>query len=223
MKTLTALLGLTLLLGGCATAPPAHHDDPPALPQPVVQERPQQSNGAIFQAGRDQRLFENRTALRAGDIVTIVLEEQTGASKQASTTISRGSDVGVSAPNLFGREVSVAGNPLSAAFGSDSSFDGNGGIDQQNQLSGMLTAVVLDVHPTGNLVVQGRKKLTINHGDEYITLTGLIRPDDVQPDNTVSSTRVANAQIAYTGTGALADSNQMGWASRIFNSPWWPF
>jgi len=221
MKHLKGLLLLPLLLGGCATAP--NYQDPPALPQPVVMDQPRENNGSIYQTGRDQRLFENRTALRPGDIITIILEEETGASKQASTSTNKNAGVDIGAPRLFGREVTVGGNPLSASANADRSFSGSGDVDQQNALSGTLTAMVLDVHANGNLVVQGQKKLTINHGDEYITLTGLIRRDDVRPDNTVSSTRVANAQIAYTGTGTLADSNRMGWMQRILNSPVWPF
>lgn len=221
MKRIALLAGM-LLLGGCATVP-GEHEEPPALPQPVVKEQPRANTGAIFQTGRDQRLFENRTALRAGDLITIILEEETGASKQASTSITKDSDVDIGAPQVFGRDVTVGGNPLSASASANRDFSGNGNVNQQNELSGVLTAIVVDVHPSGTLVVQGQKKLTINHGDEYITLTGLIRPDDVQPDNTVSSTRVANAQVSYTGTGTLADSNRMGWMQRIFNSPLWPF
>ncbi|MCC5859936.1 MAG: flagellar basal body L-ring protein FlgH [Ectothiorhodospiraceae bacterium] len=222
MKRLTVLLIGAMFLAGCASAP-RQDREPEAFPMPVVQTPEREANGAIYQTGRDRRLFENRTALRPGDILTIVLEEETGASKQASTTISKSSDVNIGAPQMFGRDITVGGNPLSASSNADRGFDGSGGVDQQNQLSGTLTAIVTEVHPSGNLVIQGRKKLTINHGDEYLTITGLVRPDDVRPDNTVSSTRVANAQIAYTGTGTLAESNQMGWLSRLFNSRLWPF
>ena len=223
MRSLLLAATGVLALAGCATTTPPEYEDPPALPEPVVTEAEREDNGAIYQASQGTRMFENRTALRPGDIITIQLDEQTGASKNASTSINRGSNVNMGAPELFGREATVGGNPLSAGVDSDSGFDGSGNVDQGNELTGTLTAVVVDVHPSGNLVVQGRKKLTINHGDEYITLTGLVRPDDVAPDNTVSSERVANAQIAYTGTGTLAESNRMGWGQRILNSPLWPF
>ncbi|MCC5810659.1 MAG: flagellar basal body L-ring protein FlgH [Ectothiorhodospiraceae bacterium] len=222
MKHLVGFVAIAALLAGCASAPRTDKE-PDAFPMPVIKEEPRPVNGSIYQAGRDRRLFENRTALRPGDILTVVLEEETGASKQASTSINKSSDVNIGTPQMFGRDITVGGNPLSASANADRGFDGNGGMDQANQLSGTLTAIVVDVHPSGNLVIQGRKKLTINQGDEYLTITGLVRPDDVLPDNTVSSTRVANAQIAYTGTGALADSNRMGWLSRLFNSPVWPF
>ncbi len=221
MKKITGVILLSGFLAACASAP--NYEDPPKLPEPVVQEIPREANGSIFQAGRDQRLFENRTAMRPGDLITILLEEETGASKQASTNVSKNSDVNIGAPSIFGRDITIGGNPLSAGSSASRDFNGGGGVDQQNALTGTLTAIVLEVHPSGVLVVQGQKKLTINHGDEYVTVTGLIRPDDVRPDNTVSSTRVANAQIAYTGSGSLADSNRMGWGQRILNSPIWPF
>lgn len=219
---MTLLLG-TLLVTGCATRTPPEYEDPPALPEPVVSESEREVNGSIYQADQDARLFENRTAARPGDIITIELEEQTGASKNASTSTTKDGQVELGVPSIFGRDATVNGNPLSASVEGSRGFDGSGNVDQGNELTGTLTAVVVEVHPSGNLVVQGRKKLTINHGDEYITVTGLVRPDDVSPDNTVSSERVANAQIAYTGTGTLADSNRMGWGQRILNSPLWPF
>lgn len=223
MKVYAALLIGAVFITGCATTTPPEYKDPPSLPEPVISDEEPEANGSIYQASRDQRLFENRTALRPGDIITIFLEEQTGASKNASTSISKDSNVNIGAPTLFGREASIAGNPLSAGAEAARGFDGSGNMDQGNELTGSISAVVVDVHPSGNLVVQGRKKLTINEGDEYITITGLVRPDDLAPDNSISSERIANSQIAYTGTGTLADANRMGWGQRILNSPLWPF
>ncbi|SEP03444.1 flagellar basal body L-ring protein FlgH [Aquisalimonas asiatica] len=223
MKAFAVLLVGAVFITGCAVTTPPEYKDPPALPEPVISEEEPPANGSIYQANQGQRLFENRTALRAGDIITIFLEEETGASKNASTSVTRDSEVNAGAPNILGRDASIGGNPLSIGAESASGFDGAGNVDQGNELTGSISAVVVDVHPSGNLVVQGRKKLTINHGDEYITITGLVRPDDLAPDNSISSERIANSQISYTGTGTLADSNRMGWGQRILNSPLWPF
>jgi len=119
--------------------------------------------------------------------------------------------------------VSIGGNPFSAELQGTREFQGNGSADQRNALKGVLTAQVISVQPNGNMVIQGRKKLTLNQGDEYVVITGIIRRDDVRADNTISSTRVADAQIAYTGTGALADANSMGWLTRFFHSVIFPF
>jgi flagellar L-ring protein FlgH len=218
---LAAVLLLALLLTACAT-PRAHPEPPVPLPQPQIQEPPRQNNGAIFQSGYDVRLYEDRTARRVGDIVTVIFEEQTNARKDASAAASKGSEASLGVPTVFGRPMTVRGNPISASGSADRSFSGSGEADQSNQLRGTLTATVVSVQPNGNLVLQGQKKITLNRGDEYVTVTGVVRRDDVRPDNTISSTRVANAQISYTGTGALADASQMGWLQRIFFSVWMP-
>jgi len=208
------------VLGGCAAIP----HEPAPFPEPKLQQPPpRRDNGAIFQTGRDVRLFEDRTGHRVGDIITVELQESTDASKQADTTISKSDSVDMATPQIFGRDMSVGGNPLSASAKADRSFGGKGTSDQKNALTGTITAIVVAVEGNGNLVIRGRKKITINSGDEFVTISGIVRPDDVSSDNTVSSTRVANAQISYTGNGQLADSNKMGWLARFFNSVIWPF
>ena len=209
-----------LTLAGCATAPkPA----PEPLPPPTIEMPQKQVNGSIYQSGHDVRLYDDRIARRVGDLVTVVFEESTNAKKGASTNISKESDIDLGAPVIFGRPVTVNGNPISASANARRSFGGEGEADQSNLLKGVLASTVISVEPNGNMVIQGHKKLTLNRGDEYVTVTGVIRREDVRPDNTISSQRVANAQISYTGSGQLADANRMGWLSRIFNSVIWPF
>lgn len=209
-----------LTLAGCATAPkPA----PEPLPPPIIEMPQKQVNGSIYQSGHDVRLYDDRIARRVGDLVTVVFEESTNAKKGASTNITKESDIDLGAPVIFGRPVTVNGNPISASANARRSFGGEGEADQSNLLKGVLASTVIAVEPNGNMVIQGHKKLTLNRGDEYVTVTGVIRREDVRPDNTISSQRVANAQISYTGSGQLADANRMGWMSRIFNSVIWPF
>lgn len=211
----------TALLAGCATAP--NNEPPQALPQPQIEVPPRHLNGAIYQPGYDVRLYEDRISRRVGDLVTVIFEESTDAKKDASTNISKDTEIDLAAPTLFGRPTTINGHPLSAAISGSRSFNGEGEADQSNELNGVLTATVIAVQPNGNMVIQGQKKLTLNRGDEYVTITGVVRREDVRPDNTISSQRVANAQISYTGTGALADASNMGWLSRIFYSVIWPF
>jgi flagellar L-ring protein precursor FlgH len=104
-----------------------------------------------------------------------------------------------------------------------SKFDGAGNSAQSNSLTGFITATVARVLPNGNLYVKGEKKIWINQGQENVMLSGVIRAIDVAPDNSVPSSRVANARITYGGKGAIADANAAGWLSRFFNSPWTPF
>lgn len=221
MKRRIALFSLMgLLLGGCASAPP---QPPSALPEPQLQQPPKAVNGAIYQAGYDVRLYEDRTARRVGDIVTVTLDEKTDASKDANTKLGRKYTYALPTPTLMGKQITYKGTPISFDVDSNQDFQGGGSTTQSNALSGVLTATVIRVKPNGNLVIQGQKKLTLNRGDEYVTITGEVRPDDLGPDNTVSSTRVANARISYTGSGALADSSTVGWLTRLFLSVLWPF
>ena len=124
---------------------------------------------------------------------------------------------------MFGGDVKLFGrNILENDIESQSAFDGEGDSAQSNTLDGDITVSVVGVLPNGNLVVQGEKWITINQGDEYIRLQGIVRPVDISTDNTVLSTKVGNAQIAYGGTGVLADTNRQGWLTRFFSTVIWP-
>ena len=90
-------------------------------------------------------------------------------------------------------------------------------------MNGSITVTVAEVLPNGNMIVRGEKWLTLNQGEEYIQISGIVRPQDVRTDNTIFSTLVADARIAYSGKGMLANANSPGWLARFFNSPIWPF
>jgi len=220
MKPSLALLAATLILQACASAPampPPAARPMPAMPQAAASE------GSIYAAG-GMALFEDQKARRVGDTLTIVLVESTSAKKNASTSTSKDSKASIDGPTLFGRPVTVNGVPvLEAELGSSKTFKGDGDSSQSNQLQGSVGAVVMQVLPNGNLVVSGRKQVSINQGSETVSIEGIVRPVDIRPDNTITSDRVANAAISYSGQGAVADSNVMGWASRFFNSGWFPF
>ncbi len=112
---------------------------------------------------------------------------------------------------------------LSTDVASKHSFNGAGSAEQSNALSGSIAVTVAEVLTNGNLVVQGEKWIKINQGKEYIRLRGIVRPVDIGADNAVLSTQVADAELAYGGTGAVASSSKPGWLSRFFQSRVWPF
>lgn len=211
-----AVAMLALLLGGCASNPRFQQPEP--LSQPKLYEPERRDNGAIYQSGRDRQLFVNRTARRVGDIITVRLEEQTDASKNAEMDIERNAEHSLGPAILPGGTPTVGGDPLSVDVESEQAFDGGGSAAQSNALSGTLTATVVRVQRNGNLVIRGQKQLTLNQGEEYVTISGTVRPDDITADNVVSSTRVANARVSYTGSGALASSSRPGWLTRLFMS-----
>ena len=219
------LLVALALIAGCATMPPPTRQEvsyAPTPPSEAVYERAP-VDGAIYHGEQNMELFSDPRAHRIGDILTIELVENTQASKKASTKTSKNNKDDIAAPSLFGRTATINGKPLSFGLDSDHAFNGNGESTQSNQLSGQITVTVAERIPNGNLVVRGEKWLTINQGQELVRIAGIVRPQDIGQDNTVASTRVANANIAYTGRGTLADANTQGWLARFFNSKFMPF
>jgi len=153
-----------------------------------------------------------------------VLNEQTAAQKSATTTTTKNTSTTLPGMTVLGKPVTIKGNPvLSANINDAAKFDGEGDSKQSNSLTGYITATVVRVLPNGNLFVKGEKWIGINQGEEYVRLTGVVRPIDLAPDNSIPSLKVASAKISYGGKGALADANAQGWLSRFFNSPWTPF
>ena len=112
---------------------------------------------------------------------------------------------------------------LSVTQNSDQAFDGEGTSEQSNSLNGFISVTVVEVLPNRNLVVRGEKLINLNRGNEFVRISGIVRPEDITADNVVQSTRIANVGISYAGTGELADSSSMGWLTRFFNSSLWPF
>lgn len=222
MKILIILITL-LVQVSCAYVPP--EPDPEYATVRPVYSRPLPINdGSIFKDGYDVALFEDRRARRVGDIITIILSEQTNASKSASTSSSKESSVDFGIPSVFGGIPTRNGVPiLQNSIEAERDFAGEGDTTQSNSLSGSITVTIVEVLANGNLMVRGEKLLTLNQGSERIQISGIIRASDVSTDNTVISTQVANAKIKYAGEGVLADANNPGWFTRFTNSGWWPF
>ncbi|WP_417762029.1 flagellar basal body L-ring protein FlgH [Shewanella sp.] len=225
MRTLIIVLGFAML-GGCVSTSNDKPipDDPyyaPVYPDDTNINQP--PTGSIYASRKASSLFTDLKAHRVGDIVTIVLTESTQASKSANNQMAKGSNMTVNPMTVAGANVTMNGNPLD--FGYSDSMDTNrqAGTDQSNSLSGEISANVMQVLSNGNLVIRGEKWITINNGDEFIRVTGIVRPQDIATDNTVQSPRVANARIQYSGTGTFADSQKVGWLSKFFFSDWWPF
>ena len=217
------LLVAALPLSACGVMQPRFDDYAASLPPDDVADT-RVANGAIYQANRDVALFENPVAGRVGDVLTIHLVESTAASKSANTSTSKETNADIGANTSFlGRPISVGGNTLTAGIGNSSDFTGSGSSSQKNSLVGDISVTVAKRYSNGNLLVRGEKWITLNQGREYVRIQGIVRSIDVQPDNTVLSTKVANALISYGGQGALADANAKGWLARFFDSPLTPF
>jgi flagellar L-ring protein precursor FlgH len=221
----TMLLVLVQALTACISAEPKPNDPEYA---PVMsnhyQEHREVTNGSLYQAGYAGSLFTDKRAARVGDILTIMLDESTSSSKKSETEIKKENEVSFNAGSLFGRTFTSNGREImSADVTQDREFKGDAESDQSNRLQGSITVTVSDVMPNGLLAVRGEKWMTLNRGHEYIRIKGLVRQEDISPDNTVSSRKLADARITYSGTGEIADASQQGWLSKFFNSKWWLF
>ncbi|WP_297206755.1 flagellar basal body L-ring protein FlgH [uncultured Pluralibacter sp.] len=220
MKKPTVIGALALLLAGCESPALLVQKDDAAYapPQEIVMPPAQVRGGGVYNPGYNWSLMQDRRAYRVGDILTIKLDESTQASKQARTNFGKKNEVAIGIPEAFGHTP----DKLSASIDGSRSFNGDATSQQQNSLRGAITVAVYKVLPNGVLAIRGEKWLTLNQGDEYMRVTGLVRADDIERDNSVSSQRIANARIAYAGRGALSDANAAGWLTRFFNHPLFP-
>jgi flagellar L-ring protein precursor FlgH len=222
LKRALIVIGTLLVLQACAIGRGGA-----AIPMSQPVELPAYSepeSGAIYAVGRDIRLFEDRKANRIGDILTVRLVEQTNASKSSQTSTDKSTETTLANPTVFGTVLTNKGIPLfGGSLSGDQQFEGKGSSSQSNSLAGDITVTVVDRLPNGNLLIRGEKWVTLNQGQEFIRLSGIIRPDDIQPDNSLLSTRIANAKITYSSKGVLAAANRMGLISRFFHSILHPY
>lgn len=213
------LVAAACVLGlcGCSLMPrPPSGPNPPPLPE--IARMPQGQSGGVFSPDMPWTLLSDNRAFRPGDALTVVLQEVTQASKRADTTYAKQND-------LAFEPVVVGGKALDSdlSFSAQREFAGSASSTQQNALRGSITVLVQEVLPNGLLRVSGEKTLRLNQGEEFIRVSGYVRAQDIDTENRVSSQRIANADIAYSGRGTLHDANAPGWLARFFSSSWMPF
>ena len=211
------------LFHGCVANTPVP-DDPAYAPVISAGETPRRlSDGSLYQGNAGMSLFSDRKAMRVGDILTIQLNERTIASKSAESGITKNNELDLDAGAVAGVTPSFGQYSMETAITHDREFEAKADADQKNSLIGSIAVTIVDILPNGLLVVRGEKWMTLTNGEEFIRVKGLVRPQDIGPDNTIASTKLADARISYSGTGDLADANRQGWLSKVFNSVFWPF
>jgi flagellar L-ring protein precursor FlgH len=216
------LLIVALMMTACASPKRGDVEYAPAMP--VQNFGPVQHNDSIYQSGSAWLLHEDIRARHIGDMLTVTLQEKTDAEQKADTGTSKSTDNSISVPTIIGAPVTVNGNEIfDNRLASEHEFDGAGESSQSNSLTGSVTVTVVNVLANGNLVIQGEKWINVNQGEEYLRVRGIVRPSDINPDNSIASTRIANAQIQYSGDSVISDSNEPGWLSKFFSGPWMPF
>lgn len=210
---------LPLLLAALAVASPAAARErkpsgfEPTLPMPASPARP--ADGSIFNASAGYAaLHEGLRARAVGDTLTIQLVEQTSASKSVGSKSQKGGGASITPPTAG--PLSFL-NPDALKASSESSFNGQGNASQTSTLSAQLSVTIAEVRPNGTALVRGEKQMLLSQGDEWVRFSGIVRLADVDPENRVPSTRVADARIEYSGKGALQRASRQGWLGRFFN------
>ncbi len=207
--TLTLALALSAC-GGGSSRPTGFTAALPPAPQAVPTRH---QDGAIYQASHGYApLYYGNRAAKVGDIVTIVLVEQTQTSKSTSGSTSRDGSIGLSLPQFIG----VDSNDLNASSGS--SFKGSGDASQASSIRADLTVTIAEVRPNGTALIRGEKVMHLSQGEEWVQLSGIIRLADIDQDNRIPSIRVADARISYSGSGSVQRASREGWLSRFFGA-----
>ncbi|WP_039990080.1 flagellar basal body L-ring protein FlgH [Paraglaciecola arctica] len=216
-----------MLLSGCQSTNSREPLPNDPFYAPIMPEIPRQKvadDGSIFQADMANNLFSDVKARRVGDIITVNLLENTRATKSAGTSTSKETGVAVNPIiGLGGNALNIGNESIQLGLDTSNDFEGDSSANQSNNLTGSISVTVVQVLVNQNLLVRGEKWLTLNNGDEYIRLTGVVRPADVSPSNEIESTKIANARIQYSGSGSFDSAQQEGWLSGFFSSEYWPF
>ncbi len=230
--SLAAFSAATALLSACSSPPVALTHTPEFAPvYPPMAEKVQSNSGAIF-SSRTDNWFGRNKSYQIGDVVTVLLNEETQTERNVEAKLNRKSTNNVLAASTglsnAIQNISVGGSKLSGVLqgikldGSEITNAGSGQDSKTAKLIGAVTVTVVEVLANGNLVVRGEKQLALTEGSEIIQLSGIIRPIDISPSNMVQSSRLANAQIAYRGTGDLANAGKAGWGTSALMKLW-PF
>jgi flagellar L-ring protein precursor FlgH len=222
---LLAVVAIVFLLQACATEPVDMVLRPSPEFQPVyplASDRQKVATGGIYSNRQSDSWFGRGRNYQVGDIITVLLNEATQAARTQNTDVSRESKS--SLPSGANAQVGKLNPFLSGINLNDNtnSSKGAGKADQQASLSGSVAVTVVEILANGNLMVRGEKKLGLSEGTEVIQVSGVIRPEDVGPNSTVQSRRLANAQIAYRGSGDLANATKAGWGTSLMHK-YWPF
>jgi flagellar L-ring protein precursor FlgH len=221
------VIGFLLMMTGCAAKKmDTVRQDTNHL---AVAEAVKPAPGAIWRSGTDKgMLFVDHKAREVNDIVTIIVSETSQGGNRASTGTSRDSATAASITSLLGIENAILGSnanmagTISLGGSHKNSLKGQGDTSRNTTLSARISARVIRVLDNGNLMIEGRRQVTVNAEDQYIIISGIIRPADITTENTIASQYVADARIVYTGQGVVNDKMRPGWMTRVVD--WvWPF
>jgi len=216
----TCLLLLPLLLAACASVPEPIIRQPSSV-APPPQPLPPPADGAIFHAASYRPVFEDRRARAVGDVLTVVINEKTSATKSADDTGSKTASSDSSITRLF-KVPAATLSGLGSAGSTANSYEDKGGASSSNSFSGTISVTVIDVQPNGNLVVSGEKQVAFDKGTEFVRFSGVVNPTSITAGNVVTSTQVADARFEYRTNTRIDKTELMSSLARFFLSvaPW---
>ena len=222
-KSYIALVVFAFLISGCSNMGKLTDPEYEAM-IPEMPEEKSNYDGGLFYASTNLYIFEDIKATRIGDLLTVILSEETNASKDYSLEADKDSSIDLPNPTIFGKDdYTVNGyEVLSSNATASRSVEGEGELTQENSLNGNITVTVTERLPNGYLVIKGEKLLTLNEGSEVVRIDGIVRPTDIDSNNQIQSTKIANARITYKGNGVVSDSSKAGWLAKFFMHAIWP-
>lgn len=221
------LLVLVLLIVLSACAPIAVQDPvstkPVTVEQPTIEATTPKTPGSLWTTGNGSLFVDNRAG-RIGDILTVAIYEAAEANKEATTSTGRTTSASADITSLFGLESNLASlnsglDPaklVSAGYTND--FKGSGTTSRKEDLVATLTTRVVEVLPNDTLRISGSKSVTVNHEQQLIHLSGIVRQQDISASNLIDSKFILDANIIYTGKGVIDDKQKPGWLLRLLDN-----
>jgi len=230
LKASAGSLGCLLLLAGCvSTSDPGRTTMPDRYSLPEVRTKQLVPQEGSLYSEQSMDLYKDNRACRVGDIVSVDIVETSNGKKYARTKTERESSIAAGITQFFGFEKWLSGKnanftPSDKSLEVDlqNDFEGKGTTERNSTVTATISARVIDVTMEGNLVIQGYREIRVNNETQFIILSGLVRPQDISPGNSIKSTNIADARIEYSGTGVLTDKQQPGWLARGVDILW-PF
>lgn len=223
-----ALIGL---FSACGPKNLAINPEATVIPKKIYSKKKPQE-GSIWPGDSASNIFFKDTkARKVGDIVTVTIAENTTSSSTASTQTSRDSSYEMQTGRILGLPSNLGiqnflglGNGFSPNLDATATntHNGSGTTTRNGTLSTTMTAIIKEILPSGNYRIEGRRSVKINNEEQILVLNGIVRKEDINFDNTISSTLIANSSITYEGRGAVTDQQRVGWAGKVLSFIW-PF
>ncbi|OUR75701.1 flagellar basal body L-ring protein [Alphaproteobacteria bacterium 46_93_T64] len=237
---ISLLLGVTVSLAGCnaysriasiGSEPPLSKIENPmtrndyqpvTLPMPRPEPVIQQAN-SLWRPG-SRAFFKDQRASRIGDILTVMIQIEDKATLSNKTTTTRTASESAGITNLLGLESQLAKvlpeavDPASLAdAGSSHAVEGSGAVTRNETIEMEIAAIVTQILPNGNMVISGRQEVRVNFESRDLYVTGVVRPEDISSANTIESSKIAEARVAYGGRGHLSDVQQARYGQQLFD------